>query len=52
MKYGARPLEAGHPEPRIEDPLADEILAGRVKQGDEVVVTMRKGMAHLQVHTS
>ena len=37
---------------KVEDPLADEILDGKVKQGDEVVVTMRKGMIAFTVHTS
>ena len=37
---------------KVEDPLADEILDGKVKQGDEDVVTMRKGMIAFTVHTS
>ena len=39
-KYGARPLRRGHPENRIEDPLAEEIRAGRVKAGDTVAAGM------------
>jgi len=41
-KYGARPLKRAI-QTRIEDTLADEILAGRVKRDSEVVITMRKG---------
>ena len=42
VKYGARPLKRAI-QTKIEDVLADEILAGRVKRDSEVVVTMRKG---------
>ncbi len=42
VKYGARPLKRGI-QTKVEDPLADELLSGRVKAGDEVVVTLRKG---------
>ncbi len=41
-KYGARPLKRAI-QTKIEDALADEILAGRVKRDSQVVVTMRKG---------
>ena len=40
-KYGARPLRRKI-QNEIEDGLAEEILAGRVKTGDQVDVTMRK----------
>ena len=42
VKYGARPLKRAI-QTKIEDVLADEILAGRIKRDSEVVVTMRKG---------
>ncbi len=40
-KYGARPLRRAI-QTDLEDALADEILAGRVKSGDEVAVTLDK----------
>lgn len=40
-KYGARPLRRKI-QNEIEDGLAEEVLAGRVKTGDQVDVTMRK----------
>ncbi len=40
-KYGARPLRRMI-QNKIEDGLAEEILAGRVKAGDVVEATMRK----------
>ena len=40
-KYGARPLRRKI-QNELEDRLAEEILAGRVKAGDQVEVTMRK----------
>lgn len=40
-KYGARPLRRAI-QNEVEDALAEELLAGRVKAGDEVVVTMVK----------
>lgn len=40
-KYGARPLRRKI-QNEIEDQLAEEVLAGRVKAGDTVEVTMRK----------
>ena len=42
VKYGARPLKRAI-QTKIEDALADELLAGRVKQGSEVVITVQKG---------
>ena len=38
-KYGARPLRRALVN-KIEDPLAEEILAGNVKAGDKVTVTL------------
>ena len=40
-KYGARPLRRAV-QNQIEDALAEEILAGRVKAGDTVQVSLRK----------
>ena len=41
-KYGARPLRR-RIQTDLEDPLAEHILAGDVKKGSKVVVTMKKG---------
>ena len=41
-KYGARPLRRAV-QSQVEDALAEEILAGRVKAGDTVSVSCRKG---------
>ncbi len=41
-RYGARPLRRVLTT-QLEDALADELLAGRVKAGDEVKVTLVKG---------
>lgn len=41
-KYGARPLKRAI-QTNIEDNLAEEVLAGNVKQGDTVQVTVRDG---------
>ncbi len=41
-KYGARPLRRAI-QTMLEDRLADEILAGKVKEGDAVTVSVRKG---------
>ncbi len=40
-KYGARPLRRMI-QTKVEDPLAEEILAGRVKKGDNVRVSLKK----------
>ena len=40
-KYGARPLKRAI-QNQVEDLLAEELLEGRVKAGDEVTVTMVK----------
>ena len=42
LKYGARPLRR-RIQTDLEDPLAEHILAGDVKKGSKVVVTMKKG---------
>ena len=47
-KYGARPLKRAI-QTKIEDALADEILAGRVTKDSEVTVTMRKGQIAFEV---
>ncbi len=46
-KYGARPLRRAI-QTDLEDALADEILAGRVKRGDAVAVTL--SMGEIQFH--
>ncbi len=40
-KYGARPLKRKIQE-EIEDKLAEDIIAGRIKQGDKVTVSVKK----------
>ena len=47
-KYGARPLRRKI-QNEIEDQLAEEILDGRVKKGDEVTVTTRKNAVVFEV---
>ena len=42
-KYGARPLRRKI-QNEIEDRLAEEIIAGKVKAGDRVVVTTKNKM--------
>ncbi|MCC6093565.1 MAG: ATP-dependent Clp protease ATP-binding subunit [Eubacterium sp.] len=39
-KYGARPLKRAI-QTRIEDPLAEEILNGRIRNGDHITVTCK-----------
>ncbi|MCD8074064.1 MAG: ATP-dependent Clp protease ATP-binding subunit [Lachnospiraceae bacterium] len=46
-KYGARPLRRAV-QARIEDPLAEEILSGRVKAGEDVSVGVEKGKVVLR----
>ena len=41
-KYGARPLKRKIQD-EIEDRLAEEIIAGNVKAGDKVIVSVKKG---------
>ena len=41
-KYGARPLRRAV-QKQVEDPLAEELLAGKIKQGDTVNVSCRQG---------
>ena len=40
-KYGARPLRRAI-QSRIEDTLANEILEGKIKRGDQVQVKLHK----------
>ncbi|MCD7885396.1 MAG: ATP-dependent Clp protease ATP-binding subunit [Lachnospiraceae bacterium] len=47
-KYGARPLRRAV-QNRVEDPLAEEILSGRVKTGDSVSVGVEKGTVVFRV---
>ena len=47
-KMGARPLKRGILT-AIEDPLAEEILKGNVKQGDTVVVGYKEKKIHFSV---
>lgn len=46
-KYGARPLKRKIQD-EVEDRLAEEIIAGRIKRGDKVIVTVKKGELTLQ----
>ena len=41
-KYGARPLRRAI-QNRVEDPLSEEILAGKVKESDTVTVNLEEG---------
>lgn len=50
-KYGARPLRRMI-QSKIEDQLAEEILAGRVKKGDTVRVSCRKNELTFDVKNS
>lgn len=50
-KYGARPLKRAI-QTRVEDALADELLAGKIKAGDTVTVTVKKGSIAFQVEAS
>ncbi len=47
-KYGARPLRRMI-QTKIEDALADEILSGRIKSGDDVDVAMKKDEVNFTV---
>ena len=40
-KYGARPLKRAI-QNKIEDPMAEEILEGKIKAGDQVVIGLSK----------
>lgn len=46
-KYGARPLKRAI-QSRIEDPMAEEILEGRIKAGDKVSIGLAKGKIRFQ----
>ncbi len=41
VRYGARPLKRMI-QSKLEDPLAEEILSGRIRRGEKVLVTMKK----------
>ena len=47
-KYGARPLRRAI-QTKIEDPLANEVLEGRIHQGDLVSVQMKNKQVHFTV---
>ena len=47
-KYGARPLRRKI-QNEIEDQLAEEILDGKVKKGDEVIITTKKNAVVFEV---
>ena len=49
-KYGARPLKRAI-QSKLEDLLADEILEGRIRQGDSVDVKVVNGKVKIQVKT-
>ncbi|MBQ8184947.1 MAG: ATP-dependent Clp protease ATP-binding subunit [Lachnospiraceae bacterium] len=46
-KYGARPLKRAI-QTKVEDALADELLAGHIEAGDTVIITMKKGIISFQ----
>lgn len=46
-KYGARPLRRKIQE-EIEDPLAEKLLDGSIRRGDEVIVTTKKNAIFLE----
>lgn len=50
-KYGARPLRRAI-QTKIEDPLANEVLEGRIHQGDQVSVQMKNKQVHFTVKKS
>ena len=50
-KFGARPLKRAI-QNEVEDPLSEEILAGRVKPGDTVTADRKDGKTHFAVSGS
>lgn len=46
-KYGARPLRRKIQD-EIEDPLAEKLLDGSIRRGDEVIVTTKKNVIFLE----
>ena len=50
-KYGARPLRRAI-QSHVEDGLAEAILAGTVKNGDTVKISVRKGKLFFQAKES
>lgn len=49
-KYGARPLKRAI-QNKLEDPLADEILEGRIREGSRVDVKVVNGKVKMQVRS-
>ena len=47
-KYGARPLKRVI-QNKLEDPMADEILSGKIKNGDHVDVKVVNGKVKISV---
>ena len=47
-KYGARPLRRAI-QTKIEDPLANEVMEGRIHQGDLISVQMKNKQVHFTV---
>ena len=50
-KFGARPLKRAI-QKFIEDPLAEEIVKSRLKEGDSIKMTWKKGDTELTVDVS
>ena len=50
VKYGARPLKRAI-QNKLEDQLADEILEGRIQEGDQVDVKAVNGKLKIQVRS-
>ena len=48
VKYGARPLKRAI-QNKLEDPMADEILEGKIHEGDHVDVKVVNGKVKMQV---
>lgn len=46
-KYGARPLRRAL-QNMVEDPLADEVLSGKIKQNDVVSISVSDGKLHFE----
>jgi len=47
-KFGARPLKRAI-QKYIEDPLAEEIVKSRLKEGDSIKIDMKEGLSELIV---
>lgn len=48
-EYGARPIKR-YIQRHLEDPLADSLLQGKIKAGDEVVIGARSGKLYIKVN--